>query len=172
MAIAGALAESPRVGKRAGQTLGQACRHRSVPGRAVPPHEGALIAPTQFLAEKPSNHLAAAIPAFLRMFVQVLLLDELTTFLDYEDQLNVLQCVRRIVDGGRRLLDGGDDSIDSCGNSAEGKQNEGVTALWVTHRLEELDYADAVSVMEGGRIVLTGSPAQARAHLRALGAAV
>ena len=33
--------------------------------------------------------------------MQVLLLDELTTFLDYEDQENVLQCVRGIVDASR-----------------------------------------------------------------------
>ncbi len=42
---------------------------------------------------------------------QVLLLDELTTYLDYEDSLNVLRCVQGIVSAG-----------------------DGVTALWVTHR--------------------------------------
>ena len=70
--------------------------------------------------------------------LQVLLLDELTTFLDYEDQDNVLQCVRGIVDSSRqqqqqRRQDGGAAVAAS-----------GVTALWVTHRLEELDYADSV----------------------------
>lgn len=40
-----------------------------------------------------------------------------------------------------------------------------VTAVWVTHRLEELEYADAVSVMEDGRIKVTGTPQEARAAL-------
>ncbi|GFR41402.1 hypothetical protein Agub_g2081, partial [Astrephomene gubernaculifera] len=51
---------------------------------------------------------------------KLLLLDELTTFLDREDQFGVLQAVR---------------SIASARND--------VTAIWVTHRFEELQYADA-----------------------------
>ncbi len=43
-----------------------------------------------------------------------------------------------------------------------------VTAVWVTHRLEELEYADAVSVMEGGCIKMTGTASQARAALGAM----
>lgn len=31
-----------------------------------------------------------------------------------------------------------------------------VTALWVTHRLEELEYADGAVYMEDGRVVLHG----------------
>lgn len=78
--------------------------------------------------------------------MQVLLLDELTTFLDYEDQENVLQCVRGIVDSSR--------SEAAAAAAAASRRNgspdalppsaEGVTALWVTHRLEELQYADSV----------------------------
>jgi hypothetical protein len=99
----------------------------------------------------------------------VLLLDELTTFLDADDQRGVLEAVRAAVDGPER-----------------------VTALWVrlhqalrtpmraphfwpaltprspceqvTHRLEELEFADGASCMEAGTIVrghgacLTDSP--------------
>ena len=79
---------------------------------------------------------------------QVLLLDELTTFLDYEDQENVLQCVRSIVDSSGAAA--------AAGAAAAGEQQAalagqpGVTALWVTHRLEELDYADSVRWVAGG----------------------
>lgn len=34
-----------------------------------------------------------------------------------------------------------------------------VTALWVTHRLEELEYADGAVYMEDGRVVLHGDTA-------------
>ena len=47
-----------------------------------------------------------------------------------------------------------------------------VTALWVTHRLEELAWADGVSYMDGGRIQFSGSPAEAVRYLRRLGANV
>lgn len=32
-----------------------------------------------------------------------------------------------------------------------------VTALWVTHRLEELEYADGAVYMEDGRVVMHGN---------------
>ena len=83
---------------------------------------------------------------------RVLLLDELTTFLDVEDQFGVLRAVRGVTRSG----------------GAAG----GVTAVWVTHRFEELEYADAASYMEDGRIVFTGSPQQLRERLRAMGATV
>ncbi|KAK9793737.1 hypothetical protein WJX73_006441 [Symbiochloris irregularis] len=66
---------------------------------------------------------------------QVLLLDELTTFLEAGDQAAVLTAVRAAVDGPQR-----------------------VTALWVTHRFEELTRADAASFMDGGRVQMTGTP--------------
>ena len=34
--------------------------------------------------------------------------------------------------------------------------SEDVTALWVTHRLEELEYADGAVYMEDGRVVMHG----------------
>lgn len=37
------------------------------------------------------------------------------------------------------------------------KSNE-VTALWVTHRLEELEYADGAIYMEDGEVLSYGDP--------------
>ncbi|XP_060961026.1 ABC transporter I family member 10-like [Cannabis sativa] len=74
-----------------------------------------------------------AIAGALAEACKVLLLDELTTFLDETDQLGVIKAVRN--------------SLDS---------SEEVTALWVTHRLEELEYADGAVYMEDGRVVKHG----------------
>ena len=79
--------------------------------------------------------------------MQVLLLDELTTFLDDAGQRSVMEAVRKAVTGPRR-----------------------VTALWVTHRLEELDWADGASFIEDGRVTVSGSPNDVRRHLKQLGA--
>lgn len=78
----------------------------------------------------------------------ILLLDELTTFLDGSDQMNVLKAVRRIV------------------------TETGITAVWVTHRLEELAYADAVSYMEDGRVVWTVDAQEAKRKMQRMGAYV
>ncbi|CAH1444260.1 unnamed protein product [Lactuca virosa] len=64
---------------------------------------------------------------------KVLLLDELTTFLDQSDQIGVIKAVKN--------------TLNSCGD---------VTALWVTHRLEEMKYADGAVYMEDGRVVMHG----------------
>ena len=48
-------------------------------------------------------------------------------------QLAVVNAVRKVVNGSR-----------------------GVTALWVTHRLEELRYADGAAYMEDGQVVFSG----------------
>lgn len=39
------------------------------------------------------------------------------------------------------------------------KNSEEVTALWVTHRLEELEYADGAFYMEDGRVIMQGDAA-------------
>ncbi|KAL5555500.1 hypothetical protein UlMin_037736 [Ulmus minor] len=77
-----------------------------------------------------------AIAGALAEACKVLLLDELTTFLDENDQVGVIKAVR-----------------NSLANSEE------VTALWVTHRLEELEYADGAVYMENGRVVMHGDAA-------------
>ncbi|GAA0143543.1 ATP-binding cassette [Lithospermum erythrorhizon] len=74
-----------------------------------------------------------AIAGALAEACKVLLLDELTTFLDEKDQIGVVTAVKNTVKGSK-----------------------GITALWVTHRLEELKYADAAIYLEGGRVVMHG----------------
>ncbi|KAH9624034.1 hypothetical protein KSS87_008627 [Heliosperma pusillum] len=76
-----------------------------------------------------------AIAGALAEACKVLLLDELTTFLDENDQVGVIKAVKN--------------SLTSSGE---------VTALWVTHRLEELEYADGAVYMEDGRVVMDGHP--------------
>jgi len=109
------------------------------------------------LSDRPTSSLSGgqkqrvAIAGVLAENPQVLLLDELTTFLDARDQRNVLECVRGLVDSKKK------DSLDNQ-----------VTALWVTHRLEELEFADGVSIMDGGRVIFTGPPSEAIAMMRIL----
>lgn len=81
-----------------------------------------------------------AIAGALAESSRVLLLDELTTFLDESDQMGVLEAVRNVVGGS-------------------------VTALWVTHRLEELDYADGAVYMENGRVVLSGAVEEVKRYI-------
>ena len=60
----------------------------------------------------------------------LLLLDEPTALLDPASQIMILDTVKKLCN--RKKLP--------------------ITALWITHRLEELDYCDAVAVMENGSI--------------------
>jgi energy-coupling factor transport system ATP-binding protein len=46
-------------------------------------------------------------------------------------------------------------------------KKRGLTALWVTHRLEELDYCDGAFLLEGGRVVAQGEPQKLKAKLLA-----
>ncbi|GJN17526.1 hypothetical protein PR202_gb04602 [Eleusine coracana subsp. coracana] len=74
-----------------------------------------------------------AIAGALAEASKVLLLDELTTFLDEHDQMGVIKAIKNAV-------------------AADGE----VAALWVTHRLEELTYADGAIYMEDGEIIVQG----------------
>ncbi|GAB2283148.1 ABC transporter I member 10 [Dionaea muscipula] len=76
-----------------------------------------------------------AIAGALAEACKVLLLDELTTFLDETDQMGVIKAVK-----------------NSLSSSSD------VTALWVTHRLEELEYADGAVYMEDGKVTMEGDP--------------
>ena len=64
----------------------------------------------------------------------VLLLDEPTALLDYEAQLELVKRVKKLV------------------------KTRKITALWVTHRLEELDYCDGAFLLEKGKVVQQGHP--------------
>ena len=60
------------------------------------------------------------------------MLDEITSFLDAENQFGVLRTVKALIDG------------DPTGD---------LSALWVTHRSEELELASSASLMHEGEIV-------------------
>ena len=119
-----------------------------------------------------------AVAGALAQGPRVLLLDELTTFLDAEDAAGVLAAVRAAVGpGGRqRPAEGGHGGGDGGGKGGDGggasPSSPRVSALWVTHRLDELRAADSASLMEGGRIVATGDPREVAEELRRRGAVV
>ncbi len=72
---------------------------------------------------------------------RVLLLDEPTALLDKESQAALVAEVRNII------------------------KTQSLTALWVTHRLDELDFADGAFLLKQGRVVDHGDPARLKALL-------
>ncbi len=72
---------------------------------------------------------------------QVLIFDEPTALLDADTQLDLVVQVQEIV------------------------KSRGLTALWVTHRLEELNYCDGAFLLEGGRVVDSGDPQRLRERI-------
>ncbi|AUC61508.1 ECF-type transport system ATPase component NdhM [Cyanobacterium sp. HL-69] len=75
-----------------------------------------------------------AIAGAIARHCKVLLLDEPTALLDPDTQIELVALVQKIV------------------------KQRGITALWVTHRLEELAYADGYFLLEKGRVVKKGKP--------------
>jgi energy-coupling factor transport system ATP-binding protein len=75
-----------------------------------------------------------AIAGAIARHCQVLLFDEPTALLDPDSQRDLVIQVRHLV------------------------KNRGITALWVTHRLDELDYSDGAFLLENGRVVAQGNP--------------
>ena len=71
-----------------------------------------------------------AIAAALASEAQLLLLDEPTALLDETSQAEVLQLIRSLCD----------------------RPEQPITALWITHRLEELRWCDGAALMERGSI--------------------
>jgi energy-coupling factor transport system ATP-binding protein len=82
-----------------------------------------------------------AIAGAIARHCEVLLLDEPTALLDAETQGELVAQVQRLV------------------------KNRGMTALWVTHRLDELDYCDGAFLLEGGHVVAQGDPQYLKARL-------
>ena len=72
---------------------------------------------------------------------EVLLLDEPTALLDPDSQLDLVAQVRHLV------------------------KSRGITALWVTHRLEELNYCDGAFLLEKGDLVDRGEPKRLKQRL-------
>jgi energy-coupling factor transport system ATP-binding protein len=87
-----------------------------------------------------------AIAGALASDASLLLLDEPTALLDPASQQTVLGTVQQLCHRSRAPL----------------------TALWVTHRLDELDHADGAARMEQGRIGAWQSGRQLRQRLQAL----
>lgn len=75
-----------------------------------------------------------AIAGALARHCEVLLLDEPTALLDPDSQNDLVIEVQRLV------------------------KTRGITALWVTHRLEELNYSDGAFLLENGVVVGQGDP--------------
>lgn len=72
---------------------------------------------------------------------EILLLDEPTALLDPDSQLDLVAAVQRLV------------------------KNRGITALWVTHRLDELNFCDGAFLLEKGEVVDRGDPARLKQRL-------
>jgi energy-coupling factor transport system ATP-binding protein len=82
-----------------------------------------------------------AIAGAIARHCQVLIFDEPTALLDADTQLDLVVQVREIV------------------------KSQGLTALWVTHRLDELNYCDGAFLLEGGRVVDSGKPQRLRERM-------
>jgi energy-coupling factor transport system ATP-binding protein len=82
-----------------------------------------------------------AIAGAIARHCEVLLLDEPTALLDPDSQLDLVAQVQRLV------------------------KSRGLTALWVTHRLGELDYCDGAFLLEEGRVVDQGDPQRLKHRL-------
>jgi energy-coupling factor transport system ATP-binding protein len=74
---------------------------------------------------------------------EAILFDEPTALLDPDTQLELVSQVKNLV------------------------EKRGLTALWVTHRLEELDYCDGAFLLEGGKVVARGEPQALKQKLMA-----
>ncbi len=82
-----------------------------------------------------------AIAGAIARQIEVILFDEPTALLDPDAQLDLVAQVRDLV------------------------KSRGLTALWVTHRLEELDYCDGAFLLERGKLVDRGNPDRMRQRL-------
>ena len=75
-----------------------------------------------------------AIAGAIARHCPVLLLDEPTALLDPDTQIELVILVQKLV------------------------RERGITALWVTHRLEELHYADGYFLLKEGQVIRQGNP--------------
>ncbi len=82
-----------------------------------------------------------AIAGAIARQIEVILFDEPTALLDPDAQLDLVARVRDLV------------------------KSRGLTALWVTHRLEELDYCDGAFSIECGQVADSGDPQRIRQRL-------
>ena len=85
-----------------------------------------------------------AIAGVLAMLPKCIIMDEPTAMLDPNGRKEVIRSAREL------------------------NQKEGVTVILITHYMEEVIDADAVFVMEEGRIVLQGTPKEVFSHVEEL----
>ncbi|MEO1146217.1 MAG: ABC transporter ATP-binding protein [Cyanobacteria bacterium J06638_22] len=85
-----------------------------------------------------------AIAGALARHCEVLLLDEPTALLDPDSQIDLVQQVQRLV------------------------RERGLTALWVTHRLRELDFCDGAFLLDQGHVIDQGEPERLKRRLMQL----
>ena len=83
-----------------------------------------------------------AIAGAIAQHCQVLLLDEPTALLDPDSQIDLVRQVQTLV------------------------KSRGLTALWVTHRLAELDYCDRAFLLENGEMSDQGDPHRLKQKLK------
>ncbi len=88
-----------------------------------------------------------AIAGAIARHCEVLLLDEPTALLDPDSQIELVAQVQNLV------------------------KSRGITALWVTHRLNELDFADGAILLDRGRVIDQGDPQRLKQRLVELGRA-
>lgn len=82
-----------------------------------------------------------AIAGAIARHCNILLLDEPTALLDPDSQIDLVKQVRALV------------------------KERGLTALWVTHRLVELDYCDRAFLLENGQVKDQGHPQRLKRKL-------
>lgn len=82
-----------------------------------------------------------AIAGAIARHCNILLLDEPTALLDPDSQIDLVMQVRSLV------------------------KDRGLTALWVTHRLVELDYCDRAFLLENGEVKDQGDPQRFKREL-------
>jgi len=96
----------------------------------------------EHLRHEPPHRLSAgqkqrlAIAGVVAMRPRYMVLDEATALLDPAGRAEVLDCIVRL------------------------NREEGLGVVWITHFMEEAVHADQVVVMEGGQVVMAGTPRQ------------
>ncbi len=85
-----------------------------------------------------------AIAGVIAMHPQCIVLDEPTAMLDPGGRLEVIRTVREL------------------------NEKEHVTIILITHYMEEVIFADRVLVMDGGRVVMSGTPREVFSHVEEL----
>lgn len=83
-----------------------------------------------------------AIAGAIAQHCKILLLDEPTALLDPDSQIDLVRQVQALV------------------------KSRGLTALWVTHRLAELNYCDRAFLLENGKVSDSGDPQRLKQKLK------